>query len=284
LLSTRENGQVVDIHPVISDFNYAVAYTLIDGEAYLLDAAEKFLPFGMLPFRCLSDKVRVMDPERSFWMEVPSNAKFREVSQLKLALDGDAVLKGSYISYKYGYDALSHRQQTGSIRESDYVSSLENKHDGIRILNYKSRNLDTLENPFIEEYDVEIRSLAGGNGGNIYLPVFLLNKVDKNPFKLKERYYPVNFGAAREMQRLVVIDLPENYKLGSLPEPVGIALPGNGGRFVMTVQDGKGQVTIVSRIHLNKAIYSPQEYHYVKEMFNRIVQAHAATLVLEPVQ
>lgn len=285
LLSTRENGYPVDIHPVISDFNYVVAYTRIDGKAYMLDATEKFLPFGMLPFRCLTKKVRVMDFEHSFWAEIPAAARFREITQLKLAFDEKAHLNGSYKSYKYGYDALSHRQEIAGFNgEDEYISSLEDELDEVEILNYKNKNLDTLENPLVEEYDLEINNFSGGRGGNIYLSAFLLNKIDENPFKLKERYYPVDFGAGWEVQNLVNIQLPENYKVSSLPKPVGLALPESGGSFIMNVTGTSGQVNILSKIVLNKAVYTPEEYYYVKEMFNRIVQAHASTIVLEPVE
>src|SRR3546814_17704786 len=86
-------------------------------------------------------------------------------------------------------------------------------------------NLDSLEQPLVEEYDVEIRSVTGTGGGTVYLPVLLLNKVDENPFKLKERYYPVNFGAGWEIQNLVNIRLPDNYEATSLPQPIGVSLP-----------------------------------------------------------
>ncbi|QEC52842.1 transglutaminase superfamily protein [Anseongella ginsenosidimutans] len=284
LLSTRDNGYPVDIHPVISDFNYVTAYLRIGEKTFLLDATENFLPFGMLPFRCLSNKGRVMDFEHSFWMDIPSEGKLKEVTQLRLTLDSAAQLKGSYTSYKYDYGALSYRNKMAEIKEtSRYVRELEEDLDGVRIMNYRNSNLDSLESRLIEEYEVEVPS-SGRQGGNIYLPVMLLNKIDENPFKLRERYYPVNFGAGWEIQNLVQIRLPENYQAVSLPEPVGISLPAGGGSFIMNMTGTRGQVNIFSKIELKKAVYSPQEYYYVKEMFSRIVKAHAATIVLEPIK
>jgi len=54
LSSTRQNGLPKKMHPVISDFNYVIAKTEIDGKDYLLDATDKFTPFGTLPFNALN--------------------------------------------------------------------------------------------------------------------------------------------------------------------------------------------------------------------------------------
>ena len=61
LLSTRNNGFVTCFHPSITDFNYILVRFVMNGKTYLLDATNKNLPFGMIPFNCLtnnkSDKV-----------------------------------------------------------------------------------------------------------------------------------------------------------------------------------------------------------------------------------
>lgn len=311
LLSTRDNGYPVEIHPVISDFNYVAAHVTIGEEVFLLDATERFLPFGMLPYRCLSNKGRVMDFEHSYWMDIPVFGRFKEVTQLKLTLDSAGQVKGTYQAYKYDYRALDYRQKMAEKGTSSFVAELEDKLDGIRILNYRNKNLDSLEGYLIEEYDLEVLSLTGIGGGggtggggggtdgvgstggdtggtstgagNIYLSALLLNGFDESPFNLRERYYPVNLGAAWEIQNLVNLRLPENYQVAALPEPVGISLPGGGGSFVMNVTKSRGQVNIYSKILLAKPVYSSTEYYYLKEMFSRIVRAHAGTIVLESV-
>src|SRR5205085_10865348 len=52
ILSTRANGFPVELHPVLSDFNYVIARLTIDNKTYLLDATDDFLPFGLIPARC----------------------------------------------------------------------------------------------------------------------------------------------------------------------------------------------------------------------------------------
>ena len=61
LISTRNNGFPTKIYPVISGFNYLIVQASIDGKTYLLDATDKYLSFGEIPFRCLNMYGRLMD-------------------------------------------------------------------------------------------------------------------------------------------------------------------------------------------------------------------------------
>ncbi len=228
LISTRNNGYPADIHPVISDFNYVVAHLRLKDRIVLLDATERLLPFGMLPHRCLSNKGRVMDFEKSYWMEIPATGLFREITQLKLTLDSASRLFGSYSAYKYNYAALKFRHEileTGDTAK--YIREKEDALDAMRIVNYRLRNLDSLDQPMIESYELSFDPQGEGRGV-IYIPVLPLENMEENPFKLRERYYPVNFGTGWEIQNLVEINLPENYRAATLPEAVGISLPPTG--------------------------------------------------------
>lgn len=284
LISTRNNGYPADIHPVISDFNYVVAHLRLKDRIVLLDATERLLPFGMLPHRCLSNKGRVMDFEKSYWMEIPATGLFREITQLKLTLDSASRLFGSYSAYKYDYAALKFRHEileTGDTAK--YIREKEDALDAMRIVNYRLRNLDSLDQPMIESYELSFDPQGEGRGV-IYIPVLPLENMEENPFKLRERYYPVNFGTGWEIQNLVEINLPENYRAATLPEAVGISLPANGGSFILNVTQHGNRINVLSKIVLSKPVYSQAEYYYVKELFSRIVQAQAGNIVVEAME
>ena len=111
LLSTRKNGLVTDLYPVLSDFNYVVAKVTIADKIYLLDATDDFHPFGLLPERCLNGKGRVIGDKESYWFELKPTDKEKTTTMLTLVLDDDGVIKGS-IQYLYaGYKAVSERKK-----------------------------------------------------------------------------------------------------------------------------------------------------------------------------
>lgn len=280
LLSTRDKGYPVEIHPVISDFNYVVAYVKTKEKAWLLDATEKFLPFGMLPHKCLNVKVRVMDFDKSFWMDIPGEGKFREMTRLELDFQDSDRITGTYTCYKYGYDALRARNRIRSSGEDAYLQAFEKNAEGILVNEFEYNNLEDPEKPFVESYEIEFTDNPGASE-RIYWPAFPFDKMDENPFKLPERHYPVDFGAGWEIHNQVNITLPEGFEASSLPEDVAIALPASGGSFMMESTQYGRNINLGSKIVLSKPRYSPQEYPYLKEFFQQIVQAQAATIILE---
>jgi len=97
LLSTRENGTVNTLYPVLTDFNYVVAKVDIDGKSYLLDATDPLLPFGVLPLRCLNDKGRVFSMDKpSYFMDMNLPQKERSSYSLDLTLQNDGKITGNH--------------------------------------------------------------------------------------------------------------------------------------------------------------------------------------------
>ncbi len=86
LLSTRKNGLVTDIYPVLSDFNYVVAKVTINDKVYLVDATDDFHPFGLLPERCLNGKGRVIGDKESYWFDLKPTDKEKTTTMLTLVL------------------------------------------------------------------------------------------------------------------------------------------------------------------------------------------------------
>src|SRR5690606_14567571 len=75
LLSTRNNGFATKIFPVISEFNYLIVHANINNETFFLDATDKYLSFGEIPFRCLNQYGRLLDFKNgSDWIDIaPKN-------------------------------------------------------------------------------------------------------------------------------------------------------------------------------------------------------------------
>src|SRR5690606_24579445 len=104
ILSTRDNGLVNDLHPVLSDFNYVVAKVNIGDTYYLLDASDPLLPFGLLPLHCINGKARVINLKApSYWIVPESSQKSTTQYMLKAKLDADGVLRGRLTTNSYGY-------------------------------------------------------------------------------------------------------------------------------------------------------------------------------------
>ena len=102
-----------------------------------------------------------------------------------------------------------------------------------------------------------------------------------NPFKLNERLYPVDMGSASNNTMIVTLSYPDNYTVAEQPAPVGMALPNKGGKFITSVSNDNNTFSYSQIAQLSKAIYAPEEYPYLKELYNKIIQNQKAYIVLK---
>lgn len=281
ILSTRDNGVVNKLYPVLSDFNYVVAKVNIDGESYLLDATEPLTPFGLLPLRCINDQGRVINLKKpSYWIDLKASKRSSSSHSLIGKMTEDGKIKGTIISHTVGFHAVNLRKEIKKHSSIDeYVEKLDERLTNIKIKNFKITNLDSVENALIEEYEVEFNVANTEHTANYFNP-FFVNPIRKNPFKLNDRNFPVDLGAASEERISINISLPEKFLLKEQPKDVSIALPNQGGRYILQTRMIDNNLMVSQQLLFNKAIYSSDEYHYLKEFYNRIIQIQKSDVLI----
>lgn len=283
MLSTRRNGLINRLFPVTSDFDYVISKVNIDGQSYLLDATEPLLPWGLLPMRCINDQGRVMSLNKpSYWIDLKASQKDQKTYTLALTLQEDGKLTGTISFISSGYAAFKKRT---SIRENssldEYVEKLEERWPKMKIHKFSIRNVDSLEKPVYEEYEVETNAFDNLNKEKLFFNPFILDRISENPFRLAERTYPVDLGAASETRVHMQLSFPSKFEIVSKPEAVGLALPNKGGKFIMQVNEEGNVLSLYQFTQLDKSVYEANEYPYLKELFNKIVLSQKADIVLK---
>ena len=279
ILSTRENGLPIQIHPVMTDFNYVVAQVDINNEKYLLDATINYFPFGLLPERCLNGQGRLIGKE-SGWVDLKPPGKQKEITVLNLMIDSAGVFQGTMVIRHSGYDAANKRLEISEFKERKaYIAKLENGWSSIAIKKYEVQDLENFELPLVEKMEVSIAGFDNLDASKLYLNPFLTGKISKNPFKSDERFYPVDFGISTETTLVMSLSYPATFNLEEQPKNAVLALPHGGGRFLFSVGNLSNRITVNSALSLNKTVYPPEDYHALKEFYNRIIQTHDSMLV-----
>lgn len=279
LASTRENGIPTQLYPVLSEFDYVVAYLLVGGKKLFLDAAYPGLPMGMLPFKCLNGQGRVIavNPLHSVWISLASKEKSRKSISMDGQLQADGQLKAKVTILSFGYEALRARQKKKSVTEDEYIKTLSSNPE-ITITNYRCTNATDVDLPLSEELDI-VWSSDTDVADFVYFNPFLFDRWEKNPFNLRERNYPVDFGAPIESILSMNLRYSPEFTLQEAPAQQAYGLPQNGGRFLYNVTQVDGRVTATSNLNLSRTTYAPAEYFNLKELFSRIVQLHGTPLV-----
>ncbi len=281
MLSTRNHGIPTKIHPVITEFNYSIAKISVGNKSYFLDATDKSMPFGVLPFRCLNGDARVLDFKRgSYWETIEPIQNSREKITMMLKLNEKGTIEGKMrISY-FGYEAINKRKKIKNFNEEKYIANFEDTNENLEITHYKRIDIDKIEVPLKEEFEI-IMENDGIIGDKIYLYPFFMDRLEENPFKLDSRIYPVDFGYPTKSEYTMTFLIPENFEIASMPKNKSMALPNKKGYFMYNSVFKNHKININFKFILNKPYFYNNEYRYLKELFKQMILTQNEPIVLK---
>jgi hypothetical protein len=281
ILSTRSHGRLQDIYPILSKFNYVVAKVTVDTAIYMLDATSKYLPFNTLPERCLNGNGRVISKTNSKWIQLLNNEVKSDFTQVDMTLSEDGSLKGRCVVTSAGLDGNDRRNTYMNKNEKEFIEDFNAEHTTWSVTEFHMQNLDTLDKPFTETYDLEIPEEAQVAGDHLYLNVMAGFGKKTNPFKLEKRAYPVDFSCPIKENYQVKITIPQGWVVEQLPKMASISLPDKGGSFKFVLAETNGVIQVISTLKINKNMFLPTEYDQLKEFFRLIVAKQAEQIVLK---
>jgi hypothetical protein len=282
LLSTREHGYINKLYPVVSDFDYVIAKANINNKSYLLDASDELLPFGLIPMACINDQGRALSLNKpSYWIDIAASQKRTSTYTVDLTLQNNGKCIGNITRFSNGYDALEKRKSIKKFNNvNEYVEDLDEQMVKIKFLNSDIKNIATLDLPLIESYNIEFDLHKSFNPG-LSLNPYIFDRFTENPFKLAERTYPVDWGVPSETRIILTVHLPKGYEIEAPPEKVSVALPNKGGRFITSYDTQEDGFTFSQILQFDKAIYTSEEYPYLKEFFNTIIKSEMSDITFK---
>jgi len=207
------------------ELNDNVVLVKVDGKDRYFDPGTPFTPFGLLPWSETGVVGLRLDKDGGTWIqtEVPDSnvSKIERIGSFKLAeegsLEGKVTLK--YSGLEGLYRRLEQRNQDDTARKTfleeqlkDYVpaaieAELTNKPD------WTSSSA-----PLVAEFDVKIPGWVSGAGRRAILPVGVFSATEKHVFEHANRVYTVCFRFPFKTVDNVTVELPPDWKIGSLPQ------------------------------------------------------------------
>lgn len=271
ILSTRQNGLPTELYPVLSNFNYVLAVLMINNEKILLDATDKQAPFGVIPFRALNVQGRVMDFDKgSYWMPIEPFKQNIHYANAQITATDDGSFSGKVNQASYGYIGLKKRNSIADESLEEYIKNQVNDKAGIEVENYQIEDLSDIEKPFKENYEISIAPEIVGDKVILY-PFFNKTYLNENPFKMKERSYPMDFGFPFSNTYLISIDLGNVYEVEQLPKNRSIKLQGEDGECSVIYAAEDNKINIRFNMKLAAYHFPPDAYQSLKEYFGTIM-------------
>lgn len=277
LLSTRELGFVSDVYPVLTGFNYVLAILKIGEETILLDASDKSLSFGMIPFKALNMRVRIMDFKKgSYWHTIVP--ELRNVNYYKYALEMNEKqsIVGTLKEVHSGYEGYNLRKKI--IVKGDNALNREFREDieffDITYTDTKNLNEKPLEinQKIVMEFGEEVSQLY-------FNPLQFHFDFLYNPFKSEERSYPVNFGYPKLNIFELKLKLPEGYELEKLPENKKIIFKEGIGNCTIIYRKEEQGLFVSVRYKLSSSHFESDDYEELRYFFTNVINEHLKNTV-----
>jgi hypothetical protein len=280
LLSTRENGFANKLSPGLLDFDYAVAHITIKGAHYFLDATNDLTPFGLLPYECLNNDIRVFPKKHdSYWFQyVPEKNNATNVTSM-IEMNEDGAFSSKNRITLNGYNALAKRRVIIEMGERNYIDKQFSQNDEIEMSNYVIENLTDLNAPLEEKFDI-LSSGEEVNGNKLYIKPFFYYEFNENPFKQKSRQYPVDFGYLRKYNYTVVFVVPSSYTIQEIPKSRKLFLPNYAGEMTYLSEVVNDRITIKLTFSLNQITFEAKEYEYLKSFFAELIKIQNERIIL----
>jgi transglutaminase-like putative cysteine protease len=282
VLSTRSHGYLNELFPARSQFNYLICAVKNEDDTYqLIDATDRSLPMNILPPRCINGKGMIITKEGHTWLDLTPNTKYRHVRQVKATLTDDLTWTGTMDVKCKDYAARQMRQNyLTEGNEKSYVQMIQNQNTGLNLTN-PTLEMETMAKATNASYDMTLKDNVMDGGEMLYFNPMLTFAVEENPFKLKERKYPVDYNYPYEYIYSASFEIPENYAIEELPENLSLALPEKGGRFSYTMSANGNTINLTSQLKISKYLFLPEEYAGLKEFYNLLIDKMAAQVVLK---
>ena len=270
MLSTRENGFPTKLHATLDDFNSDLIVILIEKKKYLLDASDKLLSFGQIPFESLNGEGRVFDFKKgSYWETIVPEENNNTRVKMKIFFNDEGFINGNKTITRNGYHAIETKKLIKKYSEQEYIKIIESQNPMIEVENYVLNNKNLKEKPLIEVFDITIEE-----DENSYFTInSLLSLENINPFKLETRNYPIDYGYKKKYVYTLNFKLLDGYEFDKIPKDLILAIPDKGGSYIQKISLTNNQLNVYIKLQLNKTKFLTTDYQYLKKFYDDIIQA-----------
>lgn len=282
LISTRGHGYINPYTPSFNQFNHVVSAVKVGEGMLVLDATDPLVPASFTPKECLNDKGFMLVGNQFSWVSLKARDKYKTAVQVKLKIGEDGTLTGSIKEGRDGYAGYRFRQAYYSEGEGeDYVKALQEEVEGLAIEKHTFENIDNIYKRAEVLYEVSISDQIMAAGDMIYFSPMLHYTISENPFKLTERKYPVDYGHPRDEVYVLSYELPDGFAIEELPEGSNLVLPEKAGKFTYSAKQLSNTVQITVRFKIDKPFFNFEQYPFLKEFYNLIIEKYSEQIVLK---
>ena len=269
-----------ELYPLWERFNYVICEASIDGKYYSLDASSPYSGFDKLPSYCYNGHARLITKEAAMpvYLE-PDSVKEQKMTSVFISNDEKLGMAGSYKSQLGYFESFNLRSKLKGA-EKDWVKDIKsgNSFD----LKVEEAGIDSLKQPdmpAVLHYEFSFKPSADEN--IVYLNPMMSEGYKENPFKSADRRYPVEMPYTMDETYLFNMEIPTGYTVEEIPKSAKVMFNEDEGFFEYLIQASASGIQLRTRVKLNKATFTPEDYAGLRDFFAYIVKKQNEQIVLK---
>lgn len=282
LVSTRSNGKVVQLYPIIDQFNHVMIQAQLDGKTTILDASDQSLrPIDLPRIDALNEIGWLINEEQAHWVDIKSELS-ADVFMADLVLHSDGTLKGKLESNFKGYGGFKQRMIAQEFPNGEkWTTQLTQQYPDIQLDSFMVDNMEALSKPFRHTVNCSLPASKEQSADLLYVKPVLFSNFQRNPLQASSRNYPVEIPYPFREIFILNLQIPDGYVVEKLPEPIHLTTPGNGGQLKYFISQQGNIIQVSSKIQIKKLKYLPAEYPDIQQLFKQIAEKLQEQIVLK---
>lgn len=281
LLSTKKNG--VPLFPTLNGLNYVIAAVESKNGRILLDASNPFNAMNVLPSRAANWEGRLLINEnKTLGISLEDKKASQEHMILDVTFDADFKLKGNFKCKLTSRKAYDFRKKYNNLSEEKFIKKINNKYK-TKITSFEIKNKNELSQPIIFNGEIDEDGFCETINGKKYINPMLLFKESKNPFTLDTRKFPVDLVSPSKEMKSITINIPEGYKVASLPKNLYAKMTNKKGSYRFMISQLGQKINIMAVKEFKTNIILPSEYAELKGLYTMLIAKNNEQIVLEKI-
>lgn len=277
-ISTRFNGEIINLFPIAGQFNHTIAYVEIGDNYYLLDAKNEYRPYNLLPSQVLNGQGLIVFKNEVFWVPLMNQVKNSAVNMINIELN-ETGYKGYVNSSNKGFYAIESRSLFKELGINDKLQEVVfGETEGLKV-DSAFVIKDKLDESF--SYEAHFSYEQSSKSNIMYLNPMILKTDKENPFTLRTRTFPIDYDYTFSDNVIINITIPDGWIVDEAPKSILLRLPEKAGEFRRIAQVTGNIISVNYRFRINKERFMPSEYEGLKSFYDQMMSSMKENIVLK---
>ncbi len=268
LISTKDNGLVNTLYPFLNQFNNTMACVIINQKRYILNAADKYNPYWLIPYDVIGNNVYVVDEEKGGWIYLDDDKDlYKSNVSIFSEVMPDGTMQGDATILSTGY-CKNPRVKKWKEDKTGFENYFSKSFTGMKISDIEVENEDVDSMPLQQK--IKFSMLLSSSGDYKYFSVNLFQGLEKNPFIADERASDIDFGYKQSYTLVGKIYIPDGYEFDELPKNTKMIMPDTSITMQRMMQSDSNSIDFKITVQFDKPFYSAGAYADVHEFYKKM--------------